>query len=133
LPAAILQPDLGSPLRLHYVGNLRPVTGVRAVTSMHHPPVESNANVFNHLQTCTPGPLHVLPAGHTLTHERSTERAMADLKYDPKERAQEKQASREADAQALATRQVSREELRRRNGRFAFPRARLLLDRARLY
>jgi hypothetical protein len=41
--------------------------------------------------------------------------------YSPDERAREKQASRDEDERRLAAGEVSREQLRRENGRFAFP------------
>ena len=43
------------------------------------------------------------------------------LQFDSQDRAQEKERSREEDAQALASGQISREELRRKNGRFVAP------------
>jgi hypothetical protein len=45
--------------------------------------------------------------------------------FDPEERAREKQASREEDARALASGEVSRQDLARANGAFAFPRGRV--------
>ena len=51
--------------------------------------------------------------------------------YNPAERAREKEASRESDANALATGQKSREQLRSENGAFAFPRERVRLDLSR--
>jgi hypothetical protein len=47
--------------------------------------------------------------------------------FDPKERAREKQRSREEDARALASREKSPEELQRENGHFSFPNARVSL------
>jgi hypothetical protein len=47
-------------------------------------------------------------------------------------RMREKQASREQDAADLASGKISQEELRQKNGKFAFPNAKLLLDKARL-
>jgi hypothetical protein len=46
-------------------------------------------------------------------------------RLDPKERAREKQRSREEDAQALASGEKSREQLRRENGHFVFPNVRI--------
>jgi hypothetical protein len=51
----------------------------------------------------------------------------------PDERARAKRASREADARALASGEKSREDIRRKNGRFVFPDAIVRLDLARLY
>jgi hypothetical protein len=48
-------------------------------------------------------------------------------RFDPKERARDKQHSREEDARALASGEKSREELRRENGHFVFPNARISL------
>ncbi len=45
--------------------------------------------------------------------------------FDPKERAREKQRSREEDARALACREKSREQLQRENGHFVFPNVRI--------
>jgi hypothetical protein len=42
-------------------------------------------------------------------------------RLDPKERAREKQASRDEDARALASGEKTRTKLRRENGHFAFP------------
>jgi hypothetical protein len=44
----------------------------------------------------------------------------------------EKQASRDADDRALASGKKSREELRRENGLFVFPRAKINYERSRL-
>lgn len=55
---------------------------------------------------------------------------MAIEHYDPQERAREKQRSRDADAEALASGRISREQLRRDNGHFAFPNARVDWDGA---
>ena len=49
----------------------------------------------------------------------------ADDHFDPKARAAEKQASRDADDAALASGAKSRDELRRENGAFAQLRGRL--------
>lgn len=46
--------------------------------------------------------------------------------FDPKERRAEKQRQRDADAQALARGEVTREELARANGLFSSP---LIVDR----
>jgi len=46
-------------------------------------------------------------------------------RFDPKERAREKQRSREEDARALASGEKSREQLRRENGHFAFRNVRV--------
>jgi hypothetical protein len=51
-----------------------------------------------------------------------------ELTFDPAERAREKQASRDADAQASADGTKTREDLRRENGAFAFPNARIDFD-----
>jgi hypothetical protein len=57
-----------------------------------------------------------------------------DALYDPKQRAAEKEASRAADARALATGEKSREQLWRENGHFAFTNSRLVFgDNERLY
>jgi hypothetical protein len=48
-------------------------------------------------------------------------------RFDPKERAREKQRSREDDARALASGEKSPEELQRENGHFSFPNARVSL------
>ena len=50
---------------------------------------------------------------------------MASERFDPKERACEKQRSREEDARALASGEKTREQLRRENGFFVFPRVRI--------
>jgi hypothetical protein len=52
-------------------------------------------------------------------------------RLDPQERAREKQRSRDADARALASGEKSRDELRRENGHFAFPNARVSLRGAK--
>lgn len=44
------------------------------------------------------------------------------------DRAREKQASRDADEQALASGEKTREQLRIENGAFAFPRERIRID-----
>jgi hypothetical protein len=46
-------------------------------------------------------------------------------RFDPKERAREKQRSREEDARALASGEKSREQLQRENGHFVFPNVRI--------
>ena len=46
-------------------------------------------------------------------------------RFDPKERAREKQRSRDEDARALASSNKSREQLRRENGHFMFPNVRI--------
>ncbi len=51
-----------------------------------------------------------------------------DKYYDPAERAREKAASREADERALASGEKTREQLRKENGSFAFPRAIIRFD-----
>lgn len=48
-------------------------------------------------------------------------------RFDPEERAREKQRSREEDARAVASGAKSRDELRRENGRFAFRKVRVSL------
>jgi hypothetical protein len=55
----------------------------------------------------------------------------SEEKFDPKELAREKQASREKDAQDLSSGRVSPQEMRRRNAHFAGLRVRLRLDRAK--
>jgi hypothetical protein len=45
--------------------------------------------------------------------------------FDPEKRAQEKQASREADARAIASGRKSAEQIREENGAFSFPRDRM--------
>lgn len=53
------------------------------------------------------------------------------LVLDPAVRAQEKAASREEDARALASGEKSQEQLRAENGAFAFPRDRIVVDFSR--
>jgi hypothetical protein len=48
-----------------------------------------------------------------------------DDRFDPKERAREKQRSREEDDQALARGEKSVQQLKRECGHFAFPRVRM--------
>lgn len=48
-------------------------------------------------------------------------------RFDPEERAREKQRSREEDARAVASGAKSREELRRENGHFVFRKVRVSL------
>jgi hypothetical protein len=48
--------------------------------------------------------------------------------YDPEQRAEEKRRSRVADANALASGEKTRDDLRRENGHFAFPNARIRWD-----
>ena len=48
--------------------------------------------------------------------------------YDAKQRALEKQRSRDADEQALASGDKSQAQLREENGAFAFPPERVRLD-----
>ncbi len=48
-------------------------------------------------------------------------------RFDPKERAREKQRSRDEDDRALASDEKSPEELQRENGHFSFPNARVSL------
>ena len=50
------------------------------------------------------------------------------VRFDPKERAREKQRSRDEDARALASGEKSREELRRENGHVVFPNVRISLS-----
>jgi hypothetical protein len=50
---------------------------------------------------------------------------MPRVRFDPEERAREKQASRDEDARALASGEKNREQLKRENGAFSFPRERL--------
>jgi hypothetical protein len=50
---------------------------------------------------------------------------------DPKERAKEKKLSRDEDARAHAAGEKSRDELRRENSHFAFPRVRVSLRGAK--
>jgi hypothetical protein len=52
--------------------------------------------------------------------------------YDAKQRALEKQLSREADARALASGEKTRDQLRAENGAFAFPRERVHVDFSRV-
>ncbi len=56
--------------------------------------------------------------------------AMA-LVLDPAVRAQEKAASREKDARALASGEKSQDQLRVENSAFAFPRDRIVVDFSR--
>jgi hypothetical protein len=51
--------------------------------------------------------------------------AMDPERFDPKERAREKQLSREEDARALASGEKSREQLQRENGHFVFANVRI--------
>lgn len=53
------------------------------------------------------------------------------LELDLVARAQEKAASREADARALASGEKSQEQLRAENSAFAFPRNRVVVDFSR--
>jgi hypothetical protein len=48
--------------------------------------------------------------------------------YDPEQRAEEKRRSRAADASAVASGEKTRDDLRRENGSFAFPNARIRWD-----
>ncbi len=48
-------------------------------------------------------------------------------RFDPKERAREKQRSRDEDARALASGEKSAEQVQRENGHFSFPNARVSL------
>jgi len=57
--------------------------------------------------------------------------AMDPDRFDAQERAREKQASRDADARALASGEKSRDDLRRENGHFAFPKVRVSLRGAK--
>lgn len=50
---------------------------------------------------------------------------MSNEHFDPEQRAREKQASRERDEADLASGRKTREQLRRENGVFAFPRVRI--------
>jgi hypothetical protein len=52
------------------------------------------------------------------------------LPFDPIVRAVEKQASRDADARAVASGEKSRAQLKVENGAFAFPRDRIRLERS---
>ncbi len=52
-------------------------------------------------------------------------------KFDPAARAAEKARSRQDDENALATGAKTREDLRRENGLFVFPDAKLLLSKAK--
>lgn len=52
--------------------------------------------------------------------------------YDPRQRVLEKQRSREADAQALASGEKTRAQLRDENRAFVFPRERLRVDFSRV-
>ena len=52
-------------------------------------------------------------------------------KYDFKKRAEEKQKSRDQDEEDLRTGKITREELRKRNGAFAFPNAKIMFDEAK--
>jgi hypothetical protein len=54
--------------------------------------------------------------------------AMARTSYSLQERAVEKQRARAQDAQDLASGKKTREELRRKNGLFAFPRHRVRIN-----
>lgn len=53
---------------------------------------------------------------------------MRSDRFDPRERAREKQASRDSDARDLASGAKSREQLRRENGVFALPDAQIVWD-----
>ena len=48
-----------------------------------------------------------------------------DERFDPKQRAREKQRSRKADDRALARGEKSLEQIKRESGYFAFPRIRM--------
>lgn len=48
-------------------------------------------------------------------------------RFDPKERAREKQRSRDEGARALASGEKSQEQLRRENGHLVFPNVRISL------
>jgi hypothetical protein len=48
-----------------------------------------------------------------------------NIPFDPEKRAKEKQASREADAYAIASGRKSAEQVREENGAFSFPRERM--------
>lgn len=48
--------------------------------------------------------------------------------YDPRARAAEKAAAREADVRALASGEKTREQLRAENGAFSFPPERVRVD-----
>jgi hypothetical protein len=50
---------------------------------------------------------------------------MSEERFDPKERARQKRASRDEDARALASGEKTREQLKRENGHFVFPRVRI--------
>jgi hypothetical protein len=52
-------------------------------------------------------------------------------RFDPQERAREKQRSRDADSRALASGEKSRDDLRRENGHFAFRNVRVSLRGAK--
>jgi hypothetical protein len=51
--------------------------------------------------------------------------------FDPKERAAEKQASRDADERALASGEKSPEQLDRENARIVLRRSRMVLSKSR--
>jgi hypothetical protein len=53
--------------------------------------------------------------------------AKEPARFDPKDRAREKQRSRDEDARALASGEKSPEQLQRENGHFSFPNARVIL------
>jgi len=62
-------------------------------------------------------------AGHTPANYASF--TLERVPFDPNQRAREKQASREADARALASGEKLPDELARENGAFAFPKERV--------
>jgi hypothetical protein len=51
--------------------------------------------------------------------------------FEPSERPRAKQLSRDEDARALASGEKSREDLRRENGHFAFPRVRINFEESK--
>ena len=53
--------------------------------------------------------------------------------FAPEDRAAEKRRSREEDERALQAGEISREELRRKNGHFAFPNVRIDLTDVEAY
>lgn len=72
------------------------------------------------------------PPGGARLHDAQESRILSVMakepeRFDPKERAREKQRSREEDARALASGEKSPEQLQRENGHFSFPNARVTL------
>src|ERR1700691_2409647 len=75
---------------------------------------------------------HTRPAAGARLHDGRSRRILPGMakepeRFDPEERAREKQRSREEDARALASGEKSPEQLQRENGHFTFANARISL------